>query len=158
MLTHVILDNASRILNEWLERPLTWAQRKSLWPQVFGIACCSLEMMDFGASRIDADRLGIFYRATPRQCDVLIVPGGPVTLKMADVVRTIYQQMPEPRYVVAMGACTISGGIFRGSYNIIDRLDQIVPVDVYIPGCPPRPEAIAHAMLTLQDKIKIYGR
>src|SRR3989338_1123026 len=158
MLTHVILDNASRILNEWLERPLTWAQRKSLWPQVFGIACCSLEMMDFGASRIDADRLGIFYRATPRQCDVLIVPGGPVTLKMADVVRTIYQQMPEPRYVVAMGACTISGGIFRGSYNIIDRLDTIVPVDVYIPGCPPRPEAIMHAMLTLQEKIKMHGR
>ena len=158
MLTHLILDNASRILKEWLERPLNWAQRKSLWPQVFGIACCSLEMMDFGASRNDADRLGVFYRATPRQCDVLIVPGGPVTFKMADVVRTIYQQMPEPRYVVAMGACTISGGIFRGSYNIIDRLDQIVPVDVYIPGCPPRPEAIMHAMLTLQGKIAAEGR
>ena len=158
MLTHVILDSAAGLIQKYLDKPLTWAQKKSLWPQVFGIACCSLEMMDFGASRTDADRLGVFYRATPRQCDVLIVPGGPVTLKMADVVRTIYQQMPEPRYVIGMGACTISGGLFRGSYNIIDRLDQIVPVDVYIPGCPPRPEAIMHAMLKLQEKITLYGR
>lgn len=158
MLTHVILDSAAELIQKYLEKPLTWAQKKSLWPQVFGIACCSLEMMDFGASRTDADRLGVFYRATPRQCDVLIVPGGPVTLKMADVVRTIYQQMPEPRYVIAMGACTITGGIFRGSYNIIDRLDQIVPVDVYIPGCPPRPEAIMHAIMTLQEKITVHGR
>jgi len=158
VLTHVILDSAAGLIQKYLDKPLTWAQKKSLWPQVFGIACCSLEMMDFGASRTDADRLGVFYRATPRQCDVLIVPGGPVTLKMADVVRTIYQQMPEPRYVIGMGACTISGGLFRGSYNIIDRLDQIVPVDVYIPGCPPRPEAIMHAMLKLQEKITLYGR
>lgn len=158
MLTHVILDSAAGLIQKYLDKPLTWAQKKSLWPQVFGIACCSLEMMDFGASRTDADRMGVFYRATPRQCDVLIVPGGPVTLKMADVVRTIYQQMPEPRYVIGMGACTISGGIFRGSYNIIDRLDQIVPVDVYIPGCPPRPEAIMHAILKLQEKITMHGR
>lgn len=158
MLTHVILDSAAELIQKYLEKPLTWAQKKSLWPQVFGIACCSLEMMDFGASRTDADRLGVFYRATPRQCDVLIVPGGPVTLKMADVVRTIYQQMPEPRYVIAMGACTITGGIFRGSYNIIDRLDQIVPVDVYIPGCPPRPEAIMFAIMKLQEKITMQGR
>ena len=158
MLTHVILDSAAELIQKYLDKPLTWAQKKSLWPQVFGIACCSLEMMDFGASRTDADRLGVFYRATPRQCDVLIVPGGPVTLKMADVVRTIYQQMPEPRYVIAMGACTISGGIFRGSYNIIDRLDEIVPVDVYIPGCPPRPEAIMHAIMKLQEKIGKEGR
>ncbi|MDP3963666.1 MAG: NADH-quinone oxidoreductase subunit NuoB [bacterium] len=153
-----MLDNASRVLNEWLERPLDWAQQKSLWPQVFGIACCSLEMMDFGASRTDADRHGIFYRATPRQCDVLIVPGGPVTLKMAQVVRAVYEQMPRPRFAVAMGACTITGGIFRGSYNIIDRLDQIIPVDVYIPGCPPRPEAIMFAMMKLQEKIQREGR
>lgn len=158
MLTHLILDNVARLLQESLAKPLDWAQEKSLWPQVFGIACCSIEMMDFGAARLDADRLGIFYRATPRQCDVLIVPGGPVTLKMADVVRTIYEQMPRPRYVVGLGACTISGGIFRGSYNIIDRLDEIVPVDVYVPGCPPRPEAIMQGLIKLREKIAQGGR
>ena len=111
-------------------------------------------MMDLGASRTDVDRMGTFYRATPRQCDVLIVPGGPVTLKMATVVQRLYAEMPRPRYVIGLGACTISGGLFRGSYNLIDRLDSIVPVDVYVPGCPPRPEAMMDGILHLKKKIE----
>jgi len=150
----IVLAKTSDLFDEVTKKPFRWARGNSLWPVVFGISCCSLEMMDLGASRTDVDRMGTFYRATPRQCDVLIVPGGPVTLKMATVVQRLYAEMPRPRYVIGLGACTISGGLFRGSYNLIDRLDSIVPVDVYVPGCPPRPEAMMDGILHLKKKIE----
>ena len=150
----IVLAKTSDLFDEVTKKPFRWARGNSLWPVVFGISCCSLEMMDLGASRTNVDRMGTFYRATPRQCDVLIVPGGPVTLKMATVVQRLYAEMPRPRYVIGLGACTISGGLFRGSYNLIDRLDSIVPVDVYVPGCPPRPEAMMDGILHLKKKIE----
>lgn len=150
----VVLAKTSELFEAASKKPFVWARGNSLWPVVFGISCCSLEMMDLGASRTDVDRMGTFFRATPRQCDVLIVPGGPITLKMSHVVQRLYAEMPRPRYVIGLGACTISGGLFRGSYNLIDRLDSIVPVDIYVPGCPPRPEAMMHSILQLKELIE----
>ncbi|KKU49712.1 MAG: NADH-quinone oxidoreductase subunit B 2 [Parcubacteria group bacterium GW2011_GWA2_47_10] len=150
----IVLAKTSELFVAVTEPGFRWARGNSLWPVVFGISCCSLEMMDLGASRTDVDRIGTFFRATPRQCDVLIVPGGPVTLKMSHVVQRLYAEMARPRYVIGLGACTISGGLFRGSYNLIDRLDSIVPVDVYVPGCPPRPEAMMDGVLQLKKLIE----
>lgn len=150
----IVLAKTSELFEEVMKKPFVWGRSNSLWPMVFGISCCSIEMMDLGASRTDVDRMGTFYRATPRQCDVLIVPGGPVALKMAPVVQRLYAEMPRPRYVIGLGACTISGGLFRGSYSLIDRLDSIIPVDVYVPGCPPRPEAMMDGVLALKKLIE----
>jgi len=138
--------------NEMLEQILNWGRAKSPWAMIFGLACCAIEMMIFGAARTDAERHGIFFRASPRQCDLMIV-AGTLTRKMAPRIRRLYEQMPEPRYVIALGACLLSGGPFRGGYNTV-VLDEILPVDIYVAGCPPRPEAVMHGAMMLQDMIQ----
>lgn len=136
-----------------LEYVFNWARKSSLWPVTFGLACCAIEMMAAGAARFDIDRFGAgIFRASPRQSDVMIV-AGTVTLKMAPVLRKIYDQMPEPKWVISMGACANSGGLFN-SYSTLQGVDKIVPVDVYVPGCPPRPESLLYGFMRLQDKIQ----
>lgn len=131
-----------------------WARNNSLWPFPLGTACCAIEFMAVGASRFDISRFGAeVVRFSPRQADVMIV-AGTVTTKMAPVVRRIYDQMAEPKYVIAMGACTICGGPFQGSYSTVPGIDNFVPVDVHVPGCPPRPDALLFGLMRLQEKIK----
>lgn len=136
---------------EWL---FNWARKSSPWPMTFGLACCAIEMMAAGASRFDLDRLGAgVFRPSPRQSDVMIV-AGTVTEKMAPRIKTLYEQMPDPKWVIAMGACAISGGPFYyDAYHVVKGVDLLVPVDVYVPGCPPTPEALIFGILTLQDQI-----
>lgn len=137
-----------------LDWVINWARKSSIWPMTFGLACCAIEMMAFGASRFDVDRFGAgAFRATPRQSDLMIV-AGTVTYKMASRVRRLYNQMPDPKYVIAMGACTVGGGpYFKYGYHVVKGVDMVVPVDVYVPGCPPRPEALIEGLMRLQDKI-----
>ncbi|MGB9730525.1 MULTISPECIES: NuoB/complex I 20 kDa subunit family protein [Calditerrivibrio] len=149
LMEHKFSDN---IITTTVDGVINWARRSSLWPVTFGLACCAIEMMAVGASKYDLDRLGIIFRATPRQADLMIV-AGTVTRKMAPVVRKVYDQMPEPKWVIAMGSCATSGGIFN-TYSTVQGVDEIVPVDFYIPGCPPRPEALLDAIIALQEKIK----
>ena len=138
-----------------LENAVNWARQGSLWPMTFGLACCAIEMMATGASRYDIDRFGAgAFRATPRQADLMIV-AGTVNFKMADRVRRLYNQMPEPKFVIAMGACTCGGGpYFKYGYNVVKGVDLVVPVDVYVPGCPPRPEALLEGLMRIQDKVR----
>jgi NADH-quinone oxidoreductase subunit B len=138
-----------------LEQALNWAKQGSIWPMTFGIACCAIEMMSAGAGRFDLDRFGAgAFRASPRQSDLMIV-AGTVTYKMSSRIRRLYELMPEPKYVIAMGACAIGGGpYFEHGYNVVRGVDLIVPVDVYIPGCPPRPESLLEGLMRLQEKIK----
>ena len=133
---------------------LNWSKRCSIWPMTFGLACCAIEMMAFGASRYDIDRFGAgVYRATPRQSDLMIV-AGTVTHKMASRLKRLYNQMPDPKYVIAMGACAVGGGPYTThGYHVVKGVDLVVPVDVYIPGCPPRPEALTEGIMRLMDKI-----
>lgn len=138
--------------SDWL---LKHGRANSLWPMTFGLACCAIEMMAAGASRFDLSRFGAeVFRPSPRQCDVMIV-AGTISKKMFPAVKTLYDQMPEPKWVIAMGNCAISGGPFKfdGQYGIIEGADTFLPVDIYIPGCPPRPEALIEGILELEEKI-----
>ncbi len=136
-----------------LDKIYNWGRKRSTWPMQFGLACCAIEMITTAASRHDLARFGWeLFRASPRQADLMIV-SGTVTKKMVPQIVRLYMQMPEPRYVIAMGACATSGGPFKEGYNVVSGIDKFLPVDVYITGCPPRPEALLHSILKLQEKI-----
>ncbi len=143
------------VITTSLEQAINWARESSMWPMTFGLACCAIEMMATGASRYDIDRFGAgAFRATPRQADLMIV-AGTVNFKMASRVRRLYNQMPDPKFVIAMGACTCGGGpYYKYGYNVVKGVDLVVPVDVYVPGCPPRPEALLEGLMRIQDKVK----
>lgn len=133
---------------------LNWARLSSLWQLTFGLACCAIEMMATSASHYDFDRFGVIPRPSPRQADVIIV-SGTVTLKMASRVKRLYEQMPDPKYVISMGSCSNSGGPYWNyGYHVLKGVDRVIPVDVYVPGCPPRPEALLEGLLKLQEKIR----
>ena len=141
------------IFTTTLEELYNWGRRSSVWPLTFGLACCAIEMIATSMARYDLARFGAeVFRPSPRQADLMIV-AGTVTKKMAPQVVRLYNQMPEPKYVIAMGACAISGGPFKQGYNVLKGIDRYIPVDVHIPGCPPRPEALIDAFITLQKKI-----
>ncbi len=143
----------SNIIIVSLEKALNWARKSSIWYMQFGLACCAIEMMATAASRYDFDRFGIIPRSSPRQADVMIV-AGTVTLKMATRIKRLYEQMAEPRYVISMGSCSNCGGPYwEHGYHVLKGVDRVVPVDVYVPGCPPRPEALLQGFLHLHDKI-----
>ena len=132
---------------------LNWTRKSSLWYMMFGLACCAIEMMQTGGPRADLERFGMAPRATPRVSDVIIV-SGTLTLKMALRTKLLYDQMPEPKYAISMGSCANCGGLFQLAYSVCDGVDKVIPVDVYVPGCPPRPEALTEGLLKLQDKIQ----
>lgn len=141
------------VITTRVDAALSWFRKNSMWPMPMGLACCAIELMATGASRYDISRFGMeVMRFSPRQCDVMIV-SGTVTYKMALALRRIYDQMPEPKWVIAMGACASSGGMYR-SYSVLQGVDNIVPVDVYVAGCPPRPEALLDALMKLQTIVQ----
>lgn len=140
------------VLTTKLDEVINWGRKSSLWYLLFGLACCAIEMMQTGGPRSDLDRFGSVFRATPRQSDLMIV-AGTLTYKMASRTRLLYDQMPEPKYVISMGSCSNCGGLFQLSYSVVKGVDKIVPVDVYVPGCPPRPEALTEGLLKLQEKV-----
>ncbi len=147
-----VVPGANAIIATLDKYLINWGRLSSIWPMTFGLACCAIEMMTSGSAHYDLDRFGIIFRASPRQSDVLVI-AGTVSKKMAPILRRVYDQMPEPRYVMAMGSCASSGGVFN-TYSTVQGGDMILPVDVYIPGCPPRPEALMDGFLKLQDKMR----
>mgnify|MGYP000386229098 CR=1 FL=1 len=151
-------DGGAAVKLTAIDKLVNFGRSNSLWPMTYGLACCAIEMMATGASRYDFDRFGTIFRASPRQSDVLVI-AGTLTKKHAEFMRRLYDQMAEPKYVIAMGACAISGGPFYyNSYSVVKGADHVIPVDVYVPGCPPRPEALLDGMLILQDKIRKENR
>ena len=151
----LLQKSGGKILLSTIDNIINWGRSNSIWPLTFATSCCGIEMMAAGAPRHDFARFGVeVYRASPRQADVIVV-AGTIVYKMAPVLKRLYEQMADPKYVIAMGACAISGGPFYyNSYSVVRGADQIIPVDVYIPGCPPRPEALLYGILQLQRKIK----
>ena len=133
-----------------VDEMLNWTRKSSLWYMLFGLACCAIEMMQTGGPRADLDRFGAVPRATPRQSDLMII-AGTLTLKMALRTKLLYDQMPDPKYVISMGSCANCGGLFQLAYSVCDGVDKVLPVDVYVPGCPPRPEALSEGLLKLQE-------
>lgn len=146
------LDGVEYVVSK-VDDLVNWARRGSMWPMTFGLACCAVEMMHSATSRYDMDRFGMVFRASPRQSDVMIV-AGTLTNKMAPALRKVYDQMPEPRWVVSMGSCANGGGYYHYSYSVVRGCDKIVPVDIYVPGCPPTAEALLYGLLQLQKKVK----
>ena len=152
-LENTLFDSLPDVVTVNLDAVINWARKSSIWPATFGLACCAIEMMGTGGSHYDISRFGMeVFRASPRQADLMIVAGR-VSQKMAPVVRQIYDQMPEPKWVIAMGVCASSGGMFN-NYAIVQGVDHIVPVDMYLPGCPPRPEMLIDAILKLHDQVQ----
>ena len=146
---NVFITNIAKLLDP----AYNWARRNSVWPLVFGLACCAIEMICTASSRFDLARFGMeVFRATPRQADLMII-SGTVTKKMVPTIVRLYNQMPEPRYVLSMGACASGGGPFKEGYNVVDGIDKFLPVDVYVPGCPPTPQALINGLIALQEKI-----
>ncbi len=144
----------ANVLLTTVDRVINWSRYRALWPVAFGLACCAIEMMCTAASRFDIARFGMeIFRASPRQADLMII-AGTLSWKMAPWLRRVYDQMPEPKWVLAMGACGTSGGIFKGSYSVVPGFNLVVPVDVYVPGCPPRPEALLDACIKIHEKIQ----
>ena len=136
-----------------LDKLINWTRTGSLWPVTFGLACCAIEMIHTGCARYDLDRFGIMFRASPRQADVMII-AGTLTNKMAPALRRVYDQMPDPRWVISMGSCANGGGYYHYSHSVVRGADRIVPVDIYVPGCPQTAEALLYGILQLQNKIK----
>ncbi|XP_048583378.1 NADH-quinone oxidoreductase subunit B 2 [Nematostella vectensis] len=148
------IDSAAEFVVTKIDDLVNWGRRGSLWPMTFGLACCAVEMMHFAAPRYDMDRFGVVFRASPRQADVMIV-AGTLTNKMAPALRKVYDQMPEPRWVISMGSCANGGGYYHYSYSVVRGCDRVIPVDIYVPGCPPTAEALLYGVLQLQKKVRL---
>ena len=146
------MENSGILLTK-VEDLLDWGRKNSTWYLLFGTACCAIELMQTGGPRGDLERFGSAPRATPRQADLIIV-AGTVTYKMASRIKVLYEQMPEPKYVISMGSCSNCGGLFQPAYSVLKGIDQVIPVDVYVPGCPPRPEALIEGLLAIQKKME----
>ena len=152
----IIIDDRNLFITT-VDDLVNWARTGSVWPMTFGLACCAIEMMHAYAARYDFERFGIFPRPSPRQSDVMIVAGTLVN-KMAPALRKVYDQMAEPRWVISMGSCANGGGYYHYSYSVVRGCDRIIPVDIYVPGCPPTPEALMYGVIQLQKKIKRTGK
>ena len=149
----LIIDQGAGFVITSIDKLANWARTGSLWPMTFGLACCAIEMMHSGAARYDMDRFGVIFRPSPRQADVMIVAGTLVN-KMAPALRKVYDQMAEPKWVISMGSCANGGGYYHDSYSVVRGCDQIIPVDIYVPGCPPTAEALLNGIIELKSKIK----
>jgi len=148
----LINSMSEMVVTTKVDEVLNWSRKSSVWYMLFGLACCAIEMMQTGGPRADLDRFGAVPRATPRQSDMMII-AGTLTLKMALRTKVLYDQMPDPKYVISMGSCANCGGLFQLAYSVCDGVDKVIPVDVYVPGCPPRPEALTEGLLKLQEKM-----